>query len=126
MPVEICTVGGYSEVGRNMTAVRYGDEVVILDMGLQMEKYIALTEDEDLVELSAKKLTDYGAVPDLKHIADWKDNVKAIVTGHAHLDHIGAIPFIGNKIKADILCTPFTKAVLESLFKNEKMTSRNQ
>ncbi len=125
MPVELCTVGGYSEVGRNMTAVKYKDEVVILDMGLQMEKYITLTEDEDLVDLSAKKLMDHGAVPDLRKIDDWKEMVKAIVPGHAHLDHIGAIPFLGNKFKADILCTPFTKAVLESLFRNEDMTSRN-
>ena len=47
MSVEICTVSGFSEFGKNMTAVRYGDEVVIIDVGIQPENYIKLTEDED-------------------------------------------------------------------------------
>ncbi len=45
MKIEICAVGGFSESGRNMTAVKVDDEVVILDMGLHMPKYISITEE---------------------------------------------------------------------------------
>ena len=50
MPIEICTVSGYSEFGKNMTAVRYGNEVVIIDMGIHPENYIKFTEDEEDLE----------------------------------------------------------------------------
>jgi len=46
MSVEIVAIGGYGEVGKNMTAVRVDDEVVLLDMGLHLPNYIALTEEE--------------------------------------------------------------------------------
>src|SRR3989344_8918899 len=115
MPVELCTVGGYSEIGRNMTALKYKNEVILFDMGLHMESYIAYTE-EDPTELksqiSAKKLLDIGAVPNIEHIEDWRKQVIAIIPSHAHLDHIGAIPFLANRFRADIICTPFVKAVL--------------
>src|SRR3989344_4009172 len=123
--VEICAVGGYSDVGKNMTAVRYGDEVVLLDMGLQLDKYIEYTEDDDLIEVSPKKLTEIGAIPDLKHIEDWRGMVHAIVPSHAHLDHIGAIPFLSNKFHAPIICTAFTKAVIEAIVADDGITLKN-
>src|SRR3989344_1151781 len=123
--IEICAVGGYSDVGKNMTAIRYGDEVVILDMGLQLDRYIEYTEDDDLVEVSAKKLTEIGAIPDLRHIEDWRHMVKAIVPSHAHLDHIGAIPFLSNRFNAPIICTPFTKAVIEAIVADDEIKLKN-
>ena len=124
--IEICTVGGYNEVGKNMTAVKVDDEVVILDMGLSLEKYIAYTEDEDIYDLSPNKLIRVGAVPDVSLISDWKDKVKAIIPTHAHLDHIGAIPFLSNSFKAQIICAPYTKAVLSEILKGENITLKNR
>ena len=94
MPIELCTVGGYNEVGRNCTALKLGNDVILFDLGIHVEHYIQFTEDEDLINLDPKALTLAGAIPDLKYIQDWKTNVKAIIPSHAHLDHIGAIPFI--------------------------------
>jgi len=49
--------------------------------------------------------------------------VKAIIPSHAHLDHIGAIPYLADKYDADIICTPFTAAVIKSILSDEKITT---
>lgn len=123
----ICSVGGYSEVGKNMTAVKVDDEVIILDMGLLLENYIAYTEDEEEIRnITSSQLTKVGAVPDLSFIDDWKKNVKAIIATHAHLDHIGAIPFLAKKFNANVYCTPFTKAVLNAILRDGKINLKNK
>ena len=119
--VEICAVGGYNEVGGNCTAVKIGNEAYVLDLGLQLENYIKLTEDEDVVAASQKSLMSAGAVPDISAIDDWKNNVKMMLPTHAHLDHIGAIPFLGNSFKSNVMCTPFTAEVLKSILTEDKI-----
>ena len=57
--IEICAVGGYNEVGKNMTAVKVDDDVIILDMGLHLESYIRYTEDEDIRDVSSKELLNH-------------------------------------------------------------------
>jgi len=125
--IEVCTIGGYNEVGKNMTAVRVDDEVVIIDMGLHLDNYIKCTEDEeeDMVEVSAAQLVKVGAIPNDKVIENWKDKVKAIVPTHAHLDHVGALIFLSNKYKAPILCTPFTAEVIKTISKDENIKLKN-
>ena len=59
--IEIYAVGGYNEVGKNCTAVNIDGEVVVIDLGIHLENYIKLTEDEDLVKIDAKKLMEAGA-----------------------------------------------------------------
>jgi len=125
--IEICTIGGFSEVGRNCVAVRVDDEVVIADMGLHLENYIRYTEGEDEkpTDMTPKKLMDISAVPDISYIEDWRRNVVAIVPSHAHLDHIGAIPFLARKFHADIICTPFAREVLLTMLHDEKIDLDN-
>src|SRR3989338_6022986 len=115
--IEICAVGGYNEIGKNMTAIRVDDEVVIIDMGLHLDNYIKYTEDEeeDIVEISANELAKVGAIPNDSVIKDWRDKVKAIIPTHAHLDHVGALIFLSNKYNAPILCTPFTAEVIRAI-----------
>src|SRR3989338_408564 len=113
MGIEICAVGGFSEIGRNCTAVRVDDEVVLFDLGLLMDKYIAYTESEEAMEVSPKRLMEIGAVPDLSLINDWKGSIVAIIPSHALFDHMGAIPFLSDRFPdAEIICTPFAAAVL--------------
>ncbi len=126
MAIEIRTVGGYNEIGKNMTAVRIGNEVIILDMGLHLENYIRLTEEEDLVKFGVKDLTDAGAIPDISMIAEWRPLVKAIIPTHAHLDHVGAIPFLSNKFTAPIICTPFTAEVISAILRDERIKLKNE
>lgn len=125
--IQICTVGGYEEVGKNCTAINVDDDVIILDMGLHLSKYIAYTdENEDVGNLTPKQLIQMGAVPDISFIEDWRKDVKAIIPTHAHLDHIGAIPFLAKKFDAPIICTPYSKAVLEAILKDEKIELENE
>ncbi|MBU0536132.1 MAG: RNase J family beta-CASP ribonuclease [Nanoarchaeota archaeon] len=126
MAIEICTVGGYDEVGKNCTAIKVDDEVIILDMGLHLDKYIAYTEDEDVYDFSPKKLMEIGAVPNLDFISSWIGSTKAILSTHAHLDHIGAIPFLSNRFNAPIVTTPYAKAVLEAILADEKIDLKNE
>ena len=127
MPIEICTIGGYSETGGNSTAIKIDDEVVILDMGLNMENYIRHTEDEDISAMHYNELLDVNAVPDYSLIKDWKSKVIAIVPSHGHLDHIGAIPFAAAIFpKAPVICTPYTAEVLRSIFKDERIKIPNE
>ncbi|MBU4283975.1 MAG: RNase J family beta-CASP ribonuclease [Nanoarchaeota archaeon] len=124
--IEICTVGGYDEVGKNMTAVNVDGEVVILDMGIHLESYIKYTEDEDIINIEPSELIKVGAVPDITKIEKWKNNVKAIIPTHAHLDHVGAVPYLSSNYDAPILGTPFTIAVLKTILKDEGITIKNK
>ena len=124
MSIEICAVGGFSEVGRNCTAVKIDDDVIILDMGLHMENYVKYTEQEDLQDVTGKQLTEVSAVPDLAHMEEWKHNVRAIVPSHAHLDHVGAIPFLAHKFNAPIIATPYTIEVIKALCKDKHMKNK--
>ena len=126
MPIEIRAVGGYQEVGKNMTAIKVDDEVVIIDMGIHLPNYINYTEDQEILKLSAKKLIAAGAIPDDSMIRDWKDKVIAIVTTHAHLDHIAAMPYLAGKYKCPIIATPFTCAVLKKILQDEKIKLPNK
>lgn len=127
MGVEVCAVGGFGEVGKNMTAIKVDDEVVICDMGLHMPNYIKYTEEEgeDIFRYDPKELRKVGAIPDDSVIKDWKDKVIAIIPGHAHLDHVGAVPYMANEYDCPIVCTPFTAAVLSILCKDEKIRLKN-
>jgi len=109
-----------------MTAIKVDDEVVILDMGIDLDPYIRYTEEEDIMgPLDANALLKVGAIPDDKVIQDWKSKVKAIIPTHAHLDHVGAITFISNNYKAPIICTPFTAEVIKIITQDEKMELKN-
>jgi ribonuclease J len=128
MGVEIFAVGGYGEVGRNMTAVKVDDQVVIFDMGLHMPNYIKLTEEEmgEIVRINEGTLKKADAVPQDSAIKDWRSQVVAIVLSHAHLDHIGAVPYLASKYNAPIICTPFTAEVLKSMCKDENIRMSNK
>lgn len=128
MTMEIRAIGGYGVVGRNMTAVRVRDNVVLFDMGLHLPNYIKLTEENEEVKasLTRKQLLAHKVVPDDRLIEDWRKNVVAIVPTHAHLDHIGAIPYLAKRYNAPIIATPFTAEVLKTILKDERMKLPNE
>ncbi|MBI2651996.1 RNase J family beta-CASP ribonuclease [Candidatus Woesearchaeota archaeon] len=119
--IEICTIGGYNEVGKNSTAIKIDNEVYILDLGIHLENYVKYTEDEDIIDINPNELMKAGAVPDTSAIGDWKDKVKMILPTHAHLDHLGAIPYLANNFKTPIMGTPFTTEVLKGILTEDKI-----
>ncbi|MBW3012060.1 MBL fold metallo-hydrolase, partial [Candidatus Woesearchaeota archaeon] len=123
--IEICTVSGYSEIGRNMSAVRVDDEVILLDMGLHLDNYIETVGEDEPTKYSKELLIKKGAIPDDSSIKDWKDKVKAIVLTHAHLDHIGAVPYLANHYDCPIIGTPFTVEILKAIVKDNNFSLKN-
>ncbi|MBU2612245.1 MAG: ribonuclease J [Nanoarchaeota archaeon] len=126
--MEICTVGGFEEVGKNMTAVKVGEDVFIFDCGFFLPGIIELQETEK-IGYSLPGLRRVGGVPD-DRILDklkWRDKVKAIFLSHAHLDHVGGLPFLINRYPGvPVFGTPFTMKVLESLVEDSKVRVNNR
>jgi ribonuclease J len=111
--IKIHTIGGYNETGKNMTAIEVDDEFIVCDMGLHLEPYAKYQDEHGMKNLTKEVMLKIGAIPDDAKIP--KEKVVAIIPSHAHLDHIGAIPFLEFDYKAPILCTPFAKEVLTTL-----------
>lgn len=124
MAIKIHAVGGYEEIGRNMTCMEYDDEAVILDMGLYLDKYIPIQEKTD--HPNTNQLIEENAIPDPKHIKKIRKKVKGIIIGHAHLDHIGAIPWLAKKYDCPIIATPFTMKIIKEQLKDEKKKLKNE
>ena len=124
--IKIYPIGGFNEVGKNMTAVDLGEDVIIFDGGLFLPPIVELEESERAY--TEKKLRSIGAIPNdlILDKLGLRDKVRAIVPSHAHLDHIGALPYLAQRYEAPIIATPFTIEVLKTLFKDEKIMPRNK
>ncbi|HEX2022779.1 MAG TPA: RNase J family beta-CASP ribonuclease [Candidatus Thermoplasmatota archaeon] len=106
--IEIRPVGGYSDFGRNMTVVKVGREAVVFDMGIRLDR-VLLDEEAVFDEMHPVDLQRLGAIPDTKLLKNLDAKVVAIVIGHAHLDHVGAVPKLAGEFKdAPIYGTPYT------------------
>ncbi|MBU3968870.1 RNase J family beta-CASP ribonuclease [Patescibacteria group bacterium] len=82
--LRIVPLGGVEEIGKNMTVIEYGDEIIIVDCGFQFSE--AETPGIDFL------------LPDVSYLEKMKKKIKAIFITHGHYDHIGAIPYIVDKI----------------------------
>lgn len=124
--MKIYTIGGYSEVGKNMTAVEIGNDVIIFDCGLHLPPIVELEEREGV--MNEKSLRNIGAIPEdtILDKLGLRKKVRAILLSHAHLDHIGAIPYIAERYNADVVGTPFTIAVLETIMRDNNNSIRNK
>ncbi|PIO08763.1 ribonuclease J [Candidatus Pacearchaeota archaeon CG10_big_fil_rev_8_21_14_0_10_34_12] len=125
--MEIYTIGGYSEVGKNMTVVKTGEDAFIFDCGLYMPAVVEL-QGEEKKDLSEKKMRSKGAIPNdvLLDKLGIRNQVRAILPTHAHLDHIGAIPFLAHRYNAPVISSPFTISVLKKILDDDKKSINNK
>jgi ribonuclease J len=124
MEIEIATIGGYEEVGRQMTAVRAGDDVVIFDMGLNLSQ-VLIHDNVETEKMHSLDLIDMGAIPDDRVMSDLEGDVQAIVPTHGHLDHIGAISKLAHRYNAPIVAAPFTIELVKQEVESERKFSGN-
>jgi len=128
--MEVCTIGGFEQVGKNMTAVKVKDDVIIFDAGIYLPAIIEIQEEETHEYIyNEKDLRRIGALPDdlVLDRYGWTNKVRAIVIGHAHLDHLGALPYLAHRYpQAEIIATPFTMAVLDEILKDENIVLKNR
>jgi len=122
--VKVHTVGGFSEVGKNMVVVELEDDAFIFDEGFFLPSIVSMQEKEKV--MTEKILVKNGAIPDDSVISNIRNKVRAQFIGHAHLDHVGAIPFMSDKYNAPIYGTPFIINVLKSLLDDNKLILKNK
>jgi ribonuclease J len=98
-PLQVVALGGLGEIGKNMMAVRYGEEILVVDAGL------AFPEEEMLgIDL---------VIPDTSYLMDNRHMVKAIVLTHGHEDHVGALPYILRDLNVPIYGTRLTLGMVK-------------
>ncbi|MGZ5562204.1 MAG: MBL fold metallo-hydrolase, partial [Halobacteriota archaeon] len=119
MEVEVNAIGGYEEVGRNMTAIRVKKDIVVIDMGLRLDR-IAIHEDAETELMHPIDLIKMGAIPNDAPLSKSRKAVKAIICTHGHLDHIGAVPKLAYRYNAPIIATPFTSELIAQQIRAEK------
>ena len=125
--MEICTIGGFEEVGKNMTAVKIKDEVYLFDCGFYLPGVIELQEEPE-EEYNLRGLRRVGAIPD-ERVLDklkWRSQVKAIFLSHAHLDHVGGLQYLAHRYPGvPIYGAPFTMEVFKALRSDSKINLTN-
>ena len=97
--LRIIPLGGLGEVGKNMMAYEFGENILIVDVGLMFP-------ENDMLGI------DY-IIPDIQYLLDKRQWVRGIVVTHGHEDHTGAITHILEQINAPIYATPLTRGLLE-------------
>jgi len=126
MTIKIHTVGGYSEVGRNMTCLEIDNDAFIFDCGLFLPPIVEL-EDSQKKSYDEKSMRTIDAIPDdlMLDKLGLRNKVRAILLSHAHLDHLGAIPYLGHRYNAEIAGTPYTIEVLKAILKDSNVKLKN-
>ncbi len=97
--LQVIPLGGLGEFGMNMTAIRYADEIVVVDSGMMFP-------EEELLGVDL-------VMPDLTFLKENLAQVKALILTHGHEDHIGAVPYFLSEIDVPVYGTAFTLALVE-------------
>ena len=104
--LRIIPLGGVDEIGKNLTVIEYGDDILVVDCG-------SIFPREDLYGIDL-------VIPDVSYLERNIDKVKAFLITHGHEDHIGALPYVLPRINAPVYCTRLTRALIEYKLKEHK------
>ncbi len=105
--LRVMFLGGVGEIGKNMTALEFGDDIIIVDCGDTFPG-----GDMPGVDL---------VIPDVTYLSSNKDRVRGIVLTHGHEDHIGALPYVLKELNVPVYGTKLTLAILDAKLREQKM-----
>ena len=104
-PVKIIFLGGVGEIGKNMTAIEYGNDIIVVDAGL------TFPDGEEMPGIDS-------VVPDITYLTQNKDKIRAVVLTHGHEDHIGGVPYLMKELKEN---TPIYGTKLTLMLTDNKL-----
>ena len=105
--VRIIPLGGLNEVGKNITAIECGDDIIVIDCGFGFP-------DEDMLGIDL-------VIPDFTYLRDNADKVRAIVLTHGHEDHIGGIPYLLREVNVPVYGTLLTLGIIKNKLLEHKL-----
>jgi ribonuclease J len=110
--LKIIPLGGMGEFGMNCLALRWEDDIIVIDAGLMFPESELLGVDI--------------VVPDISYLVENKAHVRAIILTHGHMDHIGGLPWILNEIKVPVYATEFTLAYVEGNLEENQLLDETE
>ncbi len=110
--VKIVFLGGVGEIGKNMTAIECGDDIIVIDAGI-----IFPTEETPGIDL---------VVPDITYLVENRRKVKGLLLTHGHEDHIGGVPYMLKEVDTTVIGTKLTLALVDNKLREHRLNSVKQ
>jgi len=110
--LKVFSLGGHGEIGKNMTVLEYGDDIIVIDCG------VAFPQDEMLgIDL---------VIPDFTYLEQNKEKIRGVFLTHAHEDHIGSVPYFLRSVKAKLFGTKLTLGLVSNKLKEHGLFNQTE